>query len=75
MKLLSYLPHDEEASKPTLWEVPDDLWHRMEKLIEQRDPPKATGRPWEDACRLLNALIFHFSDELSVESDSTGLWR
>lgn len=45
---------------PTLWEAPDDLWHRMEKLIQHYDPPKATGRPREAARRILDGLIFHF---------------
>jgi putative transposase len=43
---------------PTLWEVPDELWERIEPLIDELDPPKATGRPREDRRRILDAIIF-----------------
>lgn len=46
--------------KPTLWEVPDDLWDRIEPMINKLDPPKATGRPREDRRRSLDGLIFRF---------------
>jgi putative transposase len=44
--------------RPTLWEVPDDLWDDISKLIEEIDPAKATGRKREDARRIMDALIF-----------------
>ncbi len=43
---------------PTLWEVPDELWERIEPLIDELDPPKATGRPREDRRKVLDAIIF-----------------
>lgn len=43
---------------PTLWEVPDELWERIEPLIDELDPPKATGRPREDGRKVLDAIIF-----------------
>jgi transposase len=45
---------------PTIWEVPDGLWERIESLLNELDPPKATGRPREDARRILDGLIFRF---------------
>jgi transposase len=45
---------------PTLWEVPDQLWQRIEKLIEEYDPPQPTGRPREEARHILDGLIFRF---------------
>ena len=45
---------------PTLWEVPDELWERIELLLEEYDPPKATGRKREDARKILDGLIFRF---------------
>jgi putative transposase len=45
---------------PTLWEVPDELWERIESLLEELDPPKSTGRPRVDPRRILDALIFRF---------------
>lgn len=49
-----------EKRMPTLWEVPDDLWEPIAKLLDEHDPPKATGRRREDARKILNALIFRF---------------
>ena len=51
-----------EIKKPpsTIWEVPDELWHRIEPLINQLDPQKETGRPRADARRILDALIFRY---------------
>ena len=34
---------------PTIWEVPDELWLRMEPLILEMDPPKETGRRYTSA--------------------------
>jgi transposase len=45
---------------PTIWEVPNDPWERIAELIDQYDPPKQTGRPREDARKILDALIFKF---------------
>jgi len=49
-----------KKSPPTLWEVPDDLWERIASLLDELDPPKATGRPRADARRMIDALIFRF---------------
>jgi putative transposase len=45
---------------PTLWEVPDDLWERIQELLDEYDPPKPTGRGREDARKILDGLIFKF---------------
>ena len=45
---------------PTLWEVPDQLWERIEKLIDDFDPTAPTGRKREDARKILDGLIFRF---------------
>jgi len=45
---------------PTLWEVPDKLWERIEPIIDELEPPMATGRPRENRRRILDGLIFHF---------------
>lgn len=44
----------------TLWQVPDDLWARLEPLIQEFDPPPRTGRKREDPRQILDALIFRF---------------
>lgn len=43
-----------------LWEVPDQLWERIEKLIDDFDPAAPTGRKREDARKILDGLIFRF---------------
>lgn len=43
---------------PTIWEVPDELWERIEPLILEFDPPKDTGRPRVNPRNVLDALIF-----------------
>lgn len=42
----------------TLWEVPDGLWERIESLLDEVDPPKATGRKRVDRRRVLDGIIF-----------------
>jgi putative transposase len=42
----------------TIWEVPDELWDRMEPLILEVDPLKETGRPRANARNIVDALIF-----------------
>jgi putative transposase len=43
---------------PTIWEVPDELWKRMEPLILEMDPPKETGRPRANPRNIVDAIIF-----------------
>ena len=45
-------------SLPTIWEIPDDLWERIEPVILQLDPPKANGRKRVDHRRMLEGVIF-----------------
>lgn len=47
-----------KKQQPTIWEVPDGLWERIEPLINELDPPKPTGRPRQDARRILDGVIF-----------------
>jgi putative transposase len=42
----------------TIWEVPDELWQRIEPILLEDAPPKATGRPRAPWRRILNAIIF-----------------
>jgi putative transposase len=47
--------------QPTLgviWEVPDELWERIEPILAQDCPPKPTGRKHADWRRCLNGIIF-----------------
>ena len=41
----------------TIWEVPDELWERIEPIILEEDPPKARGRkPGTAICQRRNRL-------------------
>ena len=42
----------------TIWEVPDELWERIEPIILEEDPPKARGRKRADPRQMLNGIIF-----------------
>jgi putative transposase len=43
---------------PTLWQVPDGLWERIEPLLHEADPPKPRGRHRVDRRRVLDGIIF-----------------
>lgn len=49
-----------DAAKPleTIWEVPDELWERLEPIIRTHYPSARTGRPRADPRRVLNGVIF-----------------
>ena len=49
-----------EQSYPTIWEVSDDLWEIIKILLDEYDPPAATGRPRDDRRPILNAIIYRF---------------
>lgn len=41
-----------------IWEVPDTLWERIEPILMEYWPPKATGRPPANWRQCLNGIIF-----------------
>jgi transposase len=43
---------------PTIWRVSDELWQKIQLLVEKYDPPKRTGRKRIDARSALDAIIF-----------------
>lgn len=43
---------------PVIWEVPDDLWERIQPVITEMDPAKSTGRRRADPRRILDGIIF-----------------
>ena len=42
----------------SIWEVPDELWERLEPILERRYPRKRIGRPRADLRRVVNGVIF-----------------
>jgi putative transposase len=49
-----------DAARPleTIWELPDSLWERFERILLKHYPPALTGRPRADLRRVLNGVIF-----------------
>ncbi len=43
---------------PAIWEVPDDLWERIQPVITEMDPAKSTGRRRANPRRILDGIIF-----------------
>jgi putative transposase len=43
---------------PTIWEVSDDLWKTTQEILDELDPPAATGRPRTGQREALNGIIY-----------------
>ncbi len=43
---------------PTIWRVPDELWHNIQPILDQLDPPAKTGRPRIDPRAALDGMIY-----------------
>lgn len=62
----------------TIWELPDELWERVEPILLERYPPAATGRPRADLRLVLDGIIYRMRSgvqwnqlPLQFGSDST----
>jgi transposase len=42
----------------TIWEVPDELWQRIEPILLADAPPKPTGRKRANWRRVLDGILF-----------------
>ena len=42
----------------TIWEIPDDLWEKVEPVLLEGNPPKATGRKRVNPRPIFNGIIF-----------------
>ena len=47
-----------ERPLPTIWELPDELWERIEPMLERRFPAASTGRPRADLRLVLDGVIY-----------------
>lgn len=47
-----------ERSLPTIWEIPDQLWERIEPILARHYPPAKTGRPRADLRLMLDGTVF-----------------
>ena len=48
----------EGTALPTIWILPDELWTKIERLLQECDPPKRTGRKRVDRRAVFNAILF-----------------
>jgi putative transposase len=48
----------DERPLPTIWELPDELWERVEPILARHYPPAPTGRPRADLRRVLDGIVF-----------------
>jgi putative transposase len=46
-----------ERPLPTIWELADELWERVEPILARRYPPAPTGRPRADLRLMLDGII------------------
>ena len=58
---------------PTIWEVPDDLWQRIEPVILELDPPKPKGRKRVDQRKDAGRSHLPFAQFLPVEPLAQGI--
>lgn len=47
-----------ERPQPTVWEIPDELWERIEPVLLRRYPVAPTGRPRADLRLALDAIVY-----------------
>jgi putative transposase len=47
-----------ERPLPTIWELPDELWERIEPILACHYPPAATGRPRANLRLVLDGIVF-----------------
>ncbi len=58
MEVKAVKPMGEAQSLETIWEIPDDLWEKVEPVILAGTPPKTTGRKRVNPRPILNGIIF-----------------
>lgn len=47
-----------EMQLPTIWEIPDELWQRIEPIFTAHYPSAKTGRPRCDLRQVVNGIIY-----------------
>jgi putative transposase len=43
---------------PTIWQADDELWSMIQTILDEYDPPAATGRPRTGQREALNGIIY-----------------
>jgi putative transposase len=47
-----------ERPLPTIWELPDELWERIEPILARHYPPAPTGRPRTSLRAVLDGIVY-----------------
>lgn len=47
-----------QAALGVIWEIPDELWERIEPILKEYWPAKGTGRKTANWRQILNGIIF-----------------
>lgn len=48
----------EQLTLPTIWDVPEDLWQKIQPLLPPEKQPGTPGRPPIDARTILNGILY-----------------
>lgn len=48
----------ERKPLPTIWQADDDLWSIIQTILDEDDPPAATGRPRTGQREALDGIIY-----------------
>lgn len=46
------------ARRPTIWEMPDDLWLLVQHVLPREELQRSRGRPWIPPRRILDAVLY-----------------
>ena len=54
------MPEQEDTTQtlPTIWNVSDELWAKIEPILAELDPPRNRGRKRIDQRRALDGILF-----------------
>lgn len=44
--------------RPTIWEMPDDLWLLVQHVLPREELQRSRGRPWIPPRRILDAVLY-----------------
>ena len=48
----------DKTPAPTIWEIPDEVWPIIQRILDEQSPPKPKGHRRVDLRRVLNGIIF-----------------
>ena len=52
------LKKSDTTPAPTIWEIPDEVWPIIQRILDEHSPPKPKGHRRVDLRRVFNGIIF-----------------